>query len=167
MIRGKKTNTEWVAQANRDSKAMGKLKGSITHGEGNPYAFVGEITLCNAIGGTRNNTYQHDILTRGGKRVEVKTMRCSGEPKSYYNCKVCMANTSQACDYYAFTRVSYDMSMCWLVGYLPREEFYKLAVPADVGEYDTNNNVHGYFEKHACYNLPIDKLRDVKDLVFL
>lgn len=154
----------WEQQAEKDAKEMGQLKGSITRGEGNKAGFIGEIVGCGVCQGKRCNTFQHDFLLPNGQKVEVKTKRCSGKPKLHYNCSVCLDNPNQTCDYYLFIRVNYEFTTCWVLGYLPKEEFMKLAFILEDGELDLVDNARGFVAKRDCLNVTIEQLRDIKEL---
>lgn len=142
----------------RDAKAksieMGKLRNSITKGEGNVAGFIGELVALKIIGGKIKNTYDYDLVSKGGIKVDVKTKRTTVKPKPFYNCSVADYNTKQACDYYCFVRVLEDNSKAWFLGVYPKDKFYEDATFNRKGEPDGP-----VFKFTAdCYNLQISKL---------
>ena len=94
---------EWLEQAKKDSQHMGMLNKSITEGQGNLAGFIGELVVQAIIGGVRKNTYDYDII-KNDKFIDVKTKRCTSEPKLNYDCSVAAYNTKQNCTHYVFTR---------------------------------------------------------------
>jgi hypothetical protein len=110
--------------------AMIQLRNSITDGEGNLAGFVGEAMVSH-------------FLRR---------------PKPFYECSVAAYNTEQDCDGYLFTRVMRDLERGWLLGYMPKEEYYRTAVRYEKGDKDPQNNFNF---KAACYNLRVDQLYGV------
>ena len=147
---------DMVANAMKKAKEMGRLNNSITRGQGNIAGFIGEEVARHVLGGEENNTYDYDLITKKGLRVDVKTKRTSVKPKDYYECSVAALNTKQNCDYYAFVRVHNDMHTAWFLGVYPKEEYYKDATFLKKGEVDPSNN---FTVKSNCYNLPISSLQ--------
>jgi hypothetical protein len=155
---------EWLTQAKKEASDMGALWGSITGGAGNLCAFVGEISTHSLIGGERKNTKDYDLV-KPPWLIDVKTKRCTSEPKPMYDCSVADFNTTQDCTHYVFTRVlETDYSTCWILGYMPRDEYYQAARFCKKGEVDTNDR-RGWRFKADCYNLEIAMLKDIKDLM--
>ena len=87
------------------SREMGVIKNSIMKGDGNIAGFIGEEIANVVIDGSISNTYDYDIVDNDGIKYDVKTKRCTSEPKSYYDCSVANFNTKQQCDRYVFVRV--------------------------------------------------------------
>ena len=134
---------------------MGTLKNSITKGAGNVPAFVGEIMVQQLIGAKRQNTFDYDMITAKGTRIDVKTTMTSVAPIYTYDCKI-SAYYKQACDYYAFCRVNYNLEMAWLVGFYPSAQFFTDARHYNAGEAD---DVSGRVYQKECYVLPLWKLK--------
>ena len=64
--------TEQMKQrAWRKARQMGKLKQSITKGDGNIAGFLGEEIANFIIKGQITNTYDYDIITNRGTRYDV------------------------------------------------------------------------------------------------
>jgi hypothetical protein len=155
---------EWLEEAKQNALSMGALKGSITEGEGNLAGFVGEIVVHNLIGGIRHNTHDYDIRL-DEKLIDVKTKRCTSSPKPNYECSVAAFNTQQKCSHYVFCRVlEPSYSRCWVLGYLPKDEYYQVARFCKEGEIDQNDH-RGWRFKADCYNIAIRDLRPIEDLI--
>lgn len=140
---------------------LGVLKNSITKGRGNYTGFMGEILAAEWLGAEMRNTYNFDIM-HGDLSIDVKSKSSEVIPKSFYECSVGEYNTFQRCDYYLFTRVvGRDV---YLLGYLPKDEFYEMADYHREGEIDPSN---GFVFRCNSYNVRIDQTRPVKDLVMV
>jgi hypothetical protein len=137
---------------------MGSLKNSITRGVGNVSGFVGEVVVAQALGAKLIDSFDYDIEF-GETRIEVKTKRTSVKPKPNYECSVAATNTKQQCDWYVFTRVLNDNSKAWILGYLPRDEYFRRARLMRKGEIDPSNN---FTVKEDCYNVSIALLSDLE-----
>lgn len=170
MIKGSKIievpiSHEMRVEAWRKSEEMGKLKNSILQGMGNETGFLGEEVLKKYAGDKvkleGDNTYNYDIILNG-KKVDVKSKLTAVKPKSDYDCSVAAYNTSQLCDLYIFVRIHDLLESGWILGYLPKEEYYKKARFLKKGEIDPTNN---FTVKADCYNVKIYDLMDIKDLI--
>ena len=148
---------EMLMNAMNKSKEMGQLNNSITRGQGNIAGFIGEEVARYVLKGAENNTYDYDLITDKGLRVDVKTKRTSVKPRDYYECSVAALNTKQDCDYYAFVRVHNDMHTAWFLGVYPKESYYQDATFLKKGDVDPSNN---FTVKSDCYNLPISSLQE-------
>lgn len=152
----------WLKQAIKESKQMGALRESITKGKGNVAGFIGELAVHSIIGGEHKPTFEYDIIRPDGK-YDVKTKRCTSTPMPHYECSIADFNPNQKCDFYIFTRVLEDYKTCWVLGYLPKTEYLEKARFCRKGEVDEKSDL-GWTFKADCYNLEIDKLRNVYDL---
>ena len=143
------------------AKDLGKLKNSITSGEGNVAGFVGELIALDYLGGVKANTYDFDIVSNG-KTYDVKTKRCTSPPKPHYDCSVAAFNTKQRCDIYFFVRVQFQGDRpvrAWVLGQKDKAEYFKQARKLKKGEVDPSNN---FKVKADCFNLSIDKLEELE-----
>ena len=141
------------------SRDMGKLKNSITKGEGNIAGFIGESIALHVLGGDIQNNKDRDLILPNGKTVDIKTKRCTSEPLPHYECSVAAYNTVQKCDYYAFVRVEYinnEYTRGWFLGIIPKEEYFEKARKLFKGQKDGSN---WFTVKADCYNLPISELK--------
>ena len=139
------------------SEEMGKLRNSITSGEGNLAGFIGEVIVAEIIGAEHENTYDYDLILQSGKTVDVKTKRTNYPPRTNYDCSVAAFNTKQKCDYYAFVRVKNDLSLAWILGFYDKTEYFKDATFHRKGDFDPDNN---FTFKADCYNISISSLED-------
>ena len=153
-----KITQEMKQRAWRKARQMGEINNSITKGDGNIAGFLGEEVANNVIKGNINNTYDYDI-TRNGITYDVKTKRCTSEPKPYYECSVAAYNTKQQCDYYVFVRlenINGRWTRAWFLGRYGKEKYFKNARFLKKGQKDGNNN---FKVKADCYNMEISQLK--------
>ena len=154
---------EMKKRAWRKAREMGEINNSITKGDGNIAGFLGEEVANNVIKGNINNTYNYDIV-KGSVTYDVKTKRCTSEPKPYYECSVAAYNTKQKCDYYVFVRLE-NINGRWtracLLGYCGKEDYFKNARFLQKGKRDGNNN---FQVKSDCYNMEIGDLKSVEQI---
>jgi hypothetical protein len=156
--------------AQRKAALMPKSpRNSIREGAGTLVGCIGEIILCRVLGATLvspDNPYNFDMLV-GDKTYEAKTKECTSIPRPHYFATVAASNTKQKCDYYAFLRVlrpkGGDYLKAWVMGWIPKEEFYDLAVFYREGDIDpTSPPGYSFDFKADCYNVPYSKLRQFK-----
>ena len=146
-----------IDSATKKSIEMGKLNNSITMGDGNIAGFLGEEIANTIIGGRVDNTYDYDIID-SDTTYDVKTKRCTSKPKPEYDCSVAAFNIKQRCDRYVFVRlenVSGVWRRAWVLGWMKKDEYFKLARFLKKGDFDPSNK---YFVKADCYNLQINML---------
>lgn len=137
------------------------LNGSITEGEGMLAGLVGEelvreyYELFRSAG---EAIFHYDVLDMQhlGK-IDVKTKRCTSEPKPHYNCSIAASNTDQQCDYYAFVRVLKDFSKAWILGLMPKTKFFEKALFFKRGQIDPTG-FGGWRFKWDCFNVQISDL---------
>ena len=142
----------------RDKAAeMGRLRNSITRGQGNIAGFIGEAIAQQVMGGELANTYEYDLVLSNGKTVDVKTKQTSVKPLDTYECSIAGLNTTQECDFYAFVRVKNDLSVGWFLGVYDKQQYMLDSVFMEKGTIDTSN---GYTVKSDCYNLQINQLKE-------
>ena len=145
----------------REKSIPQNLKNSILSGGGIFTGCIGEVAFQAYSGGEKCNTRDFDICLRNGKLCEVKTKKRKEKPMSSYECSISNYNTSQECDYYVFASTLLDFSKTWIVGFLPRDEFYKRAIFRAKGDVDPSNN---QVCKAPCWNVKISETFDIKDL---
>lgn len=137
------------------------LNDSITEGEGLLSGLIGEELFrdyYNFLPSRGEAIFHYDVLDPWILgRIEVKTKRCTSAPKLHYNCTVAASNADQQCDYYAFVRLLTDFSKAWVVGLLPKKEFFDQAQEGKRGEIDPHG-FGGWRFKWNCFNLPISAL---------
>ena len=145
----------------RKARQMGQINNSITKGDGNIAGFLGEEIANEIIKGDINNTYDYDII-KDGVTYDVKTKRCTSEPKPYYECSVAAFNTKQKCDHYVFVRIENikgKWTRAWVLGAYDKNKYFKDARFLKKGQTDGDN----YFKVKAdCYNMEISKLKSME-----
>ena len=151
---------EDIEIARKMSDSMGTLNNSITKGQGNIIGFLGEIIVAQHLGIVLSNTYNYDLIYKD-KKIDVKSKKVSTPPRDYYECSVAALNTKQKCNLYVFTRIKNDLSEGWILGYLEKEKYLTDSKFLKKGEIDSDN---GWKVLTDCYNLPINKLKDIKEL---
>src|SRR5687768_8114590 len=134
-----KIDKEMMITADWNANIMGPLKNSITGGEKNLIGFLGEQIVAKYLGIEALNTYNWDMMYKD-KYLEIKTKDTTAYPKGSYEVSVAGYNTTQKCDYYIFTRILTDLSVGWILGYMPRDEYYKKARKLTKGDIDGTNN---------------------------
>jgi hypothetical protein len=162
-----KVKPQWKRSALKEAEKLGAIRQSITGGAGNLAGFVGERVVADYLSIEKANTHQYDLITKKEKTYDVKTKRCKSKPLPTYTVSVCALNTKQACDAYVFVRIDNEITTAWILGYMPKEKFYKKAKFCKKGELDPDSNCNWRF-KEDCYNmyikdlLPIDNLKTKK-----
>ena len=147
-----------ISRAKKKAATVGNLQGSITGSLSHVVGAIGEIIVADAMGANESNTYDYDLV-RDGERIDVKTKRCNTRPFPHYDCSVAAHGTNQNCDSYVFVRILTDTSRAWILGSIPKQDFYTKATKYKRGDIDPAN---GFTFKADCYNLPISELSDVQ-----
>jgi hypothetical protein len=147
-----------ISRAKKKAATVGNLQGSITGSLSHVVGAIGEIIVADAMGANESNTYDYDLV-RDGERIDVKTKRCNTRPFPHYDCSVAAHGTNQNCDSYVFVRILTDTSRAWILGSIPKQDFYTKATKYKRGDVDPAN---GFTFKADCYNLPISELSDVQ-----
>lgn len=143
---------ESIQEATEMANDMGKLRNSITSGDGNIAGFLGEVLVRKLLNAEQQNTYQYDLMLPNGLTIDVKTKRTKVKPLDYYECSVAALNTEQQCKYYAFMRVSNDYKRAWFIGLIPKIIYFHKARKLTKGDVDGDNN---FIVKSDCYNMSI------------
>jgi len=154
---------EMLKAAHIRAERMGKLKNSITGGEGNVAGFLGEyITLALIPGARLVDDYDYDLITPTGLTIDAKTCRTNIKPRETYNAQVAHHNITQDTDVYAFTRIKNDFSVGWLCGWIYPYHFYQKAEKREKGfvRDDGGGKIFKYPE--SCYEMPIRDLKKFK-----
>ena len=146
---------DMIEQCKAKAQDIGRLKNSITKGQGNLAGIVGEyVTHQHLKDSEWQNTYDYDLI-ENNKKIDVKTKRCSSKPRDNYDCSVAETSLHQGPDEYIFVRILNDLSKAWILGRMGRDAFFKKAKHMKKGQVDKSNN----FTVHAnCYNLQIKEL---------
>lgn len=113
------------------------LNNSITEVKSNIYGALGEIVVHEYFKDKYkcdfNSTFDYDLIIEG-KKVDVKTRKAKGIPRG--KCGIPAFNPNQKCDYYFFTNVSYDYKTAYIMGYISKAAFFKLAQFKKKGDLD-------------------------------
>lgn len=108
-----------------------------------------------------DNPYHFDLTLRGlpGITADVKTKRQTfdGPPAPHYFATVCAKNITQICDIYWFVRVHNSGERAWMLGWLPKKEFFRIAQFFHKGDDDPTSHC-GWKFKEDCYNVPVKDL---------
>jgi len=149
--------TDDIISAAFQAKKLGILNNSIMSGKGNLVGCIGEIIVAKYLGVPLQHSYDYDLIWNGLK-IDVKTKLTSVFPKPSYECSIASANPNQKCDWYIFTRVHSDLDTAYILGYLPKEEYFKTAECLHQGQVSGSN---GFTVKHNCYNVSISELKQI------
>jgi len=146
----------------KDAGELGELRNSITRGEGNLAAFIGERVAARVTGAHLYRTYEYDLVLGRDIKIDVKTKRTTVDyVKPHYEASIAEYNTRQQCDIYLFTRVNLMTRSVWLLGWMSKEEYFRKARYLKAGTVDGSN---GFVVKANCYNLPYSQLRPIEEL---
>lgn len=116
------------------------LKNSITKGQSQIYGALGEVITMEFLRSKGKEVkyegdYNYDLISNG-KKIDVKTIKTDKEPNDEFNANIDANNTTQKTDFYLWCSVSVDMSYGYVIGYLEKDEFYKIANLKKKGEID-------------------------------
>jgi hypothetical protein len=151
--------TQILNRAKRKAASVGNLQGSITGSLSNVVGAIGEVIVADVLGATESSTYDYDLI-KDGRRIDVKTKRCSTAPRENYDCSVAAHGSKQDCDSYIFVRILKDTSKAWILGEIDKADFYDRATKYRRGDIDPDN---GFVFKADCYNLPISELKQIDE----
>jgi hypothetical protein len=118
---------------------------------------LGEIVVQRVLGADFANTFNYDLIHEG-KRIDVKTKRCTTVPRAEYDCSIAAHGTNQDCDEYVFVRILTNMKRAWILGSISKSEFYEKARRYSKGDVDPSNN---FTFRADAYNLPIKELKSI------
>jgi len=144
--------------ARKDATVMGHISGSIYGSLDYVAAFIGEIIVADYLGATRCNTAHYDMLGPNGEKIDVKTKMCNSAPMPHYECSIISHNAKQQCEEYVFVRMNRDLNEAWIVGRIPKSEYFDKAVFLKKGQ---RNGDNGYIVRSDCYNLSIQELYEI------
>lgn len=115
--------------------------------------FCAEIVLSEFLGVEVVNQPNHDYVWNG-KRVDVKSNRVKGVPRSNYLFQINARQNWQECDEYHFTMVSYSLDRVFLIGHMAKQDFLNRATLRNPGE----TGDRGHVFKRETYTIPLDKI---------
>ena len=143
--------------ARKKAKEMGLINNSILKSAGSIAGFLGEQVVLSIVGGEWCNTYDYDLISDKGNKIDVKTKQTTVKPKLYYEASVANFNTKQKCDYYAFVRIHKNYSTAWYMGSMLKEKYYELATFIKKGAVDPVNH---FVVRADCYHLALSDLKE-------
>lgn len=116
------------------------LKNSISKGESQLHGALGEVITMEFLRSKGKEVkyegdYNYDLISNG-KKIDVKTIKTDKEPTDEFNANIDANNTTQKTDFYLWCSVSVDMTYGYVIGYLEKDEFYKIANLKKKGEID-------------------------------
>lgn len=130
--------------------------------------YLGEIMVADMLGLNKGkSTFEYDLISEKGKLLDVKTITCSFKPEINYLATVNSCDEAnnkdevhkQKSDYYIFTRILFDYSKGWVVGWIPCDEFFNLGTFVKKG---TNLGKFSFVKADATV-LEIYKLKQFKE----
>jgi len=139
--------------AQEKSQRLGKLKNSITKGDGNLAGYIGQIAFIELFGGKEEDTFDYDIVHPKLGKVEVKTKRTTvDDVRLNYEGSIADYNPNQDYDHVAFFRVNLQKKKGWFCGYVTKDFFKKNSRSMKQGSLDTGSSNN--FQFHAgCRNI--------------
>ena len=141
------------------------LSGSITNGGGNITGALGEIIVVDLFGDRVNSTEstRHYDMIIDGWKIDVKAIRTKVKPKPDYDCELTDKCREQMCDFFFWLRILNDYSTAWLLGYISREEYFKVAKFYKKG--DPNPDRPAFKFKHDDYVIKISQLHKFNKII--
>jgi hypothetical protein len=159
---------EREAAFKRDLREQGKAhcKDSIRSGAGDFIGLLGEEIIYSLYAGlfdwsAGSRRYDWDLrlqqTARGRIDVKTKAQTYPKAPAPHYFATVCDKNTTQDCDWYCFVRVHELCETAWVLGLMPKAQFFRTAQKYLKGEIDPTSHCDWRF-KEDCWNLPVKDL---------
>ncbi len=116
------------------------LNNSITKGESQIYGAIGEIIAMDYLRSLNKQVeyvgaYDYDLQING-KKIDVKTFKTNKEPTNDFNANISAFNHTQKTDFYLWCSVAINMEYGYIIGYLEKDEFYRIAELKKKGEID-------------------------------
>ena len=116
------------------------LNNSITEGESQIYGALGEVMVMDFLRSLNKpvkyiGSYDYD-LEINGKKIDVKTIKTDKEPTNDFNANISAFNTRQQTDFYLWCSVAESMKYGYIIGYLEKDEFYRIAELKKKGQID-------------------------------
>lgn len=145
------------SENNRKEDGGLNIKSDRTDGGGIYIGYISERLVADTFGWSKENSEDYDLVTPSKQKVEVKCRECNQQiaPLEHYECGV-YAYYKQKCDYYVFTRINPAMQICWILGMISRDDFYKKSRKINAGEVDPSN---GRKFNDDIYNMNIGDLQ--------
>ncbi len=92
--------------------------------------YIGEKIIMDFLGLKKDiDDFDYDLISKKGKRLEVKSITCKFKPRPDYLCTVNSHDLEgvhkQKADYYIFLRLLNDYSKGWILGWIACQDFFK------------------------------------------
>jgi hypothetical protein len=136
--------------------------GSMTGGSRATHAALAEIAVVGLVGGEIHDTFDYDIMSNIGFKVDVKNKLVSQKPRPFYEVSIMGNNDKQDCDYLVFTMTPRDGSCVWLCGGYYKPLFIKVAEFKPAG---TTTGFNDLVYKRDNYVMSMSKLDDPEFVV--
>jgi hypothetical protein len=154
--------TQQQIERSKNHYEFGTLENSITDGQRNELGALGEIVVLdyyNSIGSDIVDASErsYDVII-DGKTTDVKT-RPINYPKPHHTINVpAYSIKKQNCEYYLFVFIRKDLKRAYLVGYIHKREFLRIARFYKEGEPGTFN----FTFPCDTYQIIVRQLTDIK-----
>lgn len=162
----------------RDIAAGPAYRGaSIKEGKGRYYGFLGEEIVAQTVPTSiLENTKNYDLRI-GNATFDVKTKTRKDAPKPFWDATVDDSANHQRPDHYVFVQIlapqflikksvdeirNYEYSEAWILGYMPRSEFYEKRRHFNAGDQDPSN---GITYRDGISLVSIGQLHDILRLI--
>ena len=157
-----------IETAHQMAKDLGHLRNSIEEGAGNITGFCGEIACKKFLGIPLEhiqNTYHFDIIYNG-QTYDIKSKKRKDAPRNYYESSIANFNTSQQCNFYLHTSVTWPERLgapteVHLCGFLTKQKYMQQARFLKKGDLDGSNK---FTVKADCWNMFYKDLNSVKEI---
>ena len=155
---------EMKVKAKGKSDALGEIRNSIRHGEGNYVGYLGEEAIAAYLGANLMSCedgeakYGHDLILFSGEKAEVKTKKRRVPPRDFYKAAVAETSRHQRPDVYIF--MSYDelRDEMWVVGQKGYAEFWAKAMYVVSGAEDASNTWTASAAHYAIEHKDLDEI---------
>lgn len=147
-----------IEKARQRASAQSVNKFTISS-DGRLYGFIAEEIFLSLFGGVLKNTKHYDIELNG-KKIDIKAKSCNTPPKMDYIASISNYQKDHDADIYVFFRIDRNLTKCWLLGGLSKEEFYKISTFMPKGERDGS-----FVCKTDMNNVLISQLKEVNEIL--
>lgn len=139
-----------------------KYEGSMMQGSRDAHATLAEIAAHRLIGGEMVRSYDYDIVTPWGLKVDVKNKVLSYPPKPHYEVSILAYTAKQACDYLLFTATPKNGECVWICGGYGKKAFLR---DAELKKAGTVTGMNGLTYKRDNYVMTIEQIGDAEKVI--
>lgn len=93
-------------------------------------------------------------------KIDSKAQGCNVKPLAKYSATLYEEQKRRPADYYIFSRVKNDFTLCWICGIISKTKFFKIAKLQDAGTL-TNNFVYD----QSRYEIQYSDLADINKFI--